>query len=151
MTLRVYGRIAINPAPTDFTADSIVITSDSDLTVDGTVNTTNVNGLQWVVVSTAANGSNSLVYITALAQVLQLNLNESPLFAADGLPQQQSVMQQTVPDYYVTLEQQKYAQFFAALSVSRAPLTPTAPTPTYQITALTLEGTVINASVPVPI
>jgi hypothetical protein len=121
------------------------------VTVDGSVSTINANGLQWVVVQTAANGSNSLVYVTALAQVLQLNLNESPFYAAAGLPQQQSVMQQTAPDYYVTLTQQQYAQYFASLSITRAALTPSAPTPTYQITALTLEGTVINASVPIPI
>ena len=108
---------------------------------------TNPDGSRsWRVVQTDATGSNDLVYITALCQVLQLNLNESPFYANFGIPAQQSVLQQIPPDYYVARTQQAYAPYFASLLVSRTSSNP----PTYQINALSHQGTTITASVQIP-
>jgi hypothetical protein len=148
---RVYGRINTAPTPiTQWTADSMTVTADSSITVDGTAGMQGNTGV-WVEVSTDNSGDSSLAYITAFAQALSLNLNESPFYAANGLPQQQSVVQQTSPDYYVTLTQQQYAQYFASLAVVRIAPTATNPIPVYQITALTFQGATINASVPIPL
>lgn len=73
---------------------------------------------RWVVVETTANGLNDGVYITALAQTLKLNLNESPFWANFGIPAHQSVMQQIWPDFYITFTQQYYNQFFASLIIN---------------------------------
>jgi len=103
-------------------------------------------GLQWVKVQTDSSGFNDLVWATTLCQVLLLNLGESPFYATYGIPAQQSVLQQVFPDYYVSLTQQAFSQYFAALMISRTGTTP----PTYQVTALTHQGVVLNASVAVP-
>lgn len=104
-------------------------------------------GTQWAVVQTDSSGNNDLVYVTALAQCLLLNLNESPFFATSGIPGQQSVIQQVFPDYYVALTQQAFAPYFASLQISRQP----GPNPIYQVNVITHQGVNINASVPVPI
>jgi hypothetical protein len=104
-------------------------------------------GLRWVVVSTASDGSNDMVYVTALAQVLQLSLNESPFWSSSGVPAQQSVLQQVAPDYYCAITQQAYAPYFASLQITRQ----TNPVPTYVVNVITHSGTQISANVPVPI
>jgi len=111
--------------------------------------TTNPNGSKiWVVVETdPETGSNSWVYITALCQVLQGVLGESPFYANYGLPAQQSVIQQIVPDFYVSRVQQQFSQFFASLIVARDPA---AAVPTYNINATLLEGTPASVTVQVP-
>lgn len=73
----------------------------------------------WVEVDTDANGYNDAVWLTTLCQVLQLGLNESPIFGNWGIPAQQSVVTQILPDYYVTITQQQFAAFFLALIVAR--------------------------------
>lgn len=88
-----------------------------------------------------------MVYVTALTQCLQLNLNESPFFGANGIPGQQSVQQQVPPDYYVTLTQQQFSQYFAFLMITRQ----VSPTPIYNVIIITHSGTVLNFGVPVPI
>ena len=57
----------------------------------------------WVEVSTDANGYNDAVWLTTLAQVLQLGLNESPFYGNYGIPAQQSAVTQVFPDYYVII------------------------------------------------
>jgi hypothetical protein len=110
---------------------------------------TNPDGTKkWVVVETdPITGSNSWVYVTALAQVLQGNLGESPFYADFGLPAEQSIMQQIAPDYYVQRTQSQFAQFFASLTLSKDPA---ADQPTYNINALLLEGTPASVTVQVP-
>lgn len=109
---------------------------------------TNQDGsLSWKVVTTDANGFNDMVLITALCQVLLLNLGESPFYATNGIPAQQSVMQQIFPDYYVALTQQTFAPNFASLLISKI----TSPTPTYKVVVRTHQGVIINAEVPIPI
>ncbi|OYV52004.1 MAG: hypothetical protein B7X10_00355 [Burkholderiales bacterium 21-58-4] len=95
---------------------------------------------------TDANGYNDAVYVTALIQCLKLNLNESPFWANWGIPAQQSVVQQVFPDFYVALIQQRYAQYFASLTVTKVT---SAINPTYNIRVVTNQGAIIEASIPV--
>jgi len=100
----------------------------------------------WVEVKTDATGQNDAVWLTTLAQVLQLGLNESPFFGDYGIPAQQSVVTQVLPDYYVTLTQQKFSQYFLALLVNR---TEAFPKPTYQVNASANPGAQFLSPVPV--
>jgi len=99
----------------------------------------------WVEVTTDANGFNDAVYITALSQSLQLNLNESPFYANIGIPQQQTIVTQVYPDYYVQEIQDYYSQFFAALSITRVP---NSNPPFYKAQILTHSGAIIEAEIP---
>ena len=104
---------------------------------------TNPDGTKtWVVVSTAPDGDNSEVYLTALVQTLKLNVNESPFYGSWGLPAHQALIQQLPPDFNVMLTQQRYSAYFASLIVSRVstpPFTNKNP-PQYRINALTFQG-----------
>lgn len=98
----------------------------------------------WVVVQTAPNGDNSMVMLVVLCQVLLLNLNESPFWANYGIPARQAVQQQVSPDYYLARVQQQFAQYFASLIIVRQP----GPVPAYGINVITLQGSVLNFSLP---
>lgn len=98
----------------------------------------------WIEVTTDANGYSDAVYFTALAQTLQLNLNESPFYANLGIPQQQTIVTQVYPDFYVQRIQTYYAPFFAALSITRVP---NSFPPQYNVRALTHAGAIINSTV----
>ena len=100
-------------------------------------------GLTWVEVTTDANGYNDDVYLTTLCQVLSLFLNESPFYANYGIPAQQSVMQQIMPDFYASMTQQQFAQFFASLAIARVSANP----PTYQVNVLTNSGAILTRTV----
>lgn len=105
---------------------------------------------KWVAVETDVNGSNDLPMVTALVQVLRLSLGESPFYASYGIPGRQSVVTQVMPDYYVTLTQQRYAEHFASLIINRRPDERTSilepPVPTYDIKLVTNQGVQIAAS-----
>ncbi len=101
----------------------------------------------WQVVTTDANGFNDHVYLTALAQTLLLNLNESPFFANYGIPAKNSVLNQVFPDFNSIFTQQQYAKYFASLLISRRP----GPTPVYDIQCITHAGVVLNKQIPIPI
>lgn len=109
---------------------------------------TNEDGSQsWVEVSTDPNtGDNSIVYLVALIQCLQLNLGESPFWANYGIPAQQSVLQQILPDYYVALTQQQFAGYFASLRIARIP----GPDPVYRVNVTTNQGVNLSEDVPIP-
>ena len=108
---------------------------------------TNKDGTKsWVEVTTDNQGYNDYVWLTTLCQTLQLNLNESPFFANYGIPSQQSVLQQVFPDYYVSITQQQYSQYFANLNISKV----NSPTPTYQVSVVTSQGVPALEYVPVP-
>jgi hypothetical protein len=92
--------------------------------------------LFWVEVNTDANGFNDQVWLTTLIQTLLLNLGESPFFSSFGIPTQQTVVQQVFPNYYVTLTQQSYAQYFVSLAITQEQN----PTPTYNISVITHQG-----------
>ena len=98
----------------------------------------------WVEVTTDANEYNDNVYLTALAQALQLNLNESPTYANTGIPQQQTIITQVFPDYYVALMQNQFAPYFASLQIARVPNTNP---PTYNINAVSHSGAILSKQI----
>ncbi len=107
---------------------------------------TNPDGSKtWVEVSTDANGFNDMVYLTALAQVLKLNLGESPFFANYGIPAHQTVVTQVFPDYYAMQAQTQFAPYFASLSIVR--VNGSYP-PVYNVTAVTHSGSILSAEIP---
>ena len=100
----------------------------------------------WHVVETDANGSNDYVYLTTLAQVLQLSPNESPFHSDYGIPAVPSVISQILPDYYMNMTQQQFAGYFASLVINR--ITPNgAVNPVYDINVVTNSGTIFQAQV----
>lgn len=101
----------------------------------------------WVVVTTDTNGYNDNVYLTTLLQVLQLNLQESPFWANYGLPDQQSVLQQIAPDFYVAITQQQFSQYFASLSIARS-ISADGITPTYLVSCVFQSGAILVTEVP---
>lgn len=104
----------------------------------------NVDGTKsWVVVQTDADGRNDYVYVTALAQAILLNLNESPFYSDWGLPAPQSVIQQVQPDLYVSRTQARFAPFFAGLLIAKIP----GPAPSYKINVTTQQGVRMNFNV----
>lgn len=110
---------------------------------------TNPDGSKtWVEVTTDANGDNSMVWLTTLAQTLKLNLGESPFYADRGIPAAQSVIQQIQPDYYVAQTQRQFAQYFAALVIAKEPQQPNQPRPTYRINATTFQGATLTGPIP---
>ncbi len=100
----------------------------------------------WVQVDTDSAGNDDAVYLTSIAQTLQLNVGESPFFANSGIPQYQSVMTQVFPDYYVTLIQSEYAQYFLSLTIARLPNTAK---PEYTIDARTHNGAYLLDPMPI--
>ena len=76
---------------------------------------------QWVVVTTDANGFDDYVYVTALAQEIQLNLGESPFWGNRGIPAEPSIVSQVAPDYYSSRLQLLYAPYFMNIMVYRVP------------------------------
>lgn len=103
---------------------------------------------QWVEVSTDENGNNDAVWLTTLIQVLKLNYGESPLYGNYGIPAYPTVLSQVAPDYYATLTQQQFAQYFVTLSLSRLSLTDS-PTPTYEVSVTANPGSVLPNPIPV--
>ena len=99
----------------------------------------------WVEVETDENGFNDAVWLTTLAQVLQLGLNESPIFGNWGIPAQQSVLTQILPDYYVTLTQQQFSAYFLSLIVTKL----SEIEPAYRIQATANPGAVLMNPVPI--
>ena len=97
-------------------------------------------------VVTDPNGQNDQIYLTTMIQVLKLNLGESPFYANYGIPAQQDVVQQIFPDYYVSLVQQQFAQYFASLQIMRTSTTP----PTYLVNLITHNGIQFDTQIQVP-
>jgi hypothetical protein len=106
--------------------------------------------LTWVEVDTDANGFNDLVYLTTLAQVLKLNLNESPFYGNFGIPAKPSLVTQVLPDYYVTFTQQQFSQYFASLIISRTVALGKKgqQMPMYAINVVTQYGSKLTAQIP---
>jgi hypothetical protein len=106
---------------------------------------TNPDGSKtWVEVSTDSNGYSDNVYLTTLAQCLKLNLGESPFYANHGIPQYQSIMTQTFPDYYTAQTQNQFSPYFASLSINRVQ---GSNPPVYNVTALTHSGAVLTSEI----
>ena len=106
----------------------------------------------WSEVNTDANGYSDAVYVTALCQVLQLQLGESPFYSNYGIPAQPDIVSQIFPDYNVYLIQQRYAPYFSSLKVTKVNALNeyNVPTPVYNIQVITQKGSVINLNVPIP-
>ena len=113
---------------------------------------------KWWVVTTDINGFNDSVWLTDLAQVLKLNLGESPFFANYGIPAHPSVVTQIYPDFYMARTQQQFAHHFASLILTTLPVTQGsadsfaenqdgAPAPRYYINVLTNYGSRIGVQV----
>lgn len=122
--MRTYGRIAPNPLyPYD---------------------------KKWVEVTTDENGYNDMVWLTTLIQVIRLNLGESPFFSNWGIPAHQSVVTQIAPDYYMTLTQQRFAQYFLMLLISKANGFDEdgVPAPVYNVNVTTTTGATLSVVVP---
>jgi hypothetical protein len=98
----------------------------------------NANG-QWVEIT-----DTGYIWLATLAQCLRLQEGESPYFANYGLPARESVMSQIAPDAGIAKTQRQFAPYFSSLVVSRVA---GAPVPTYNITAVFLNGEVIQSSV----
>jgi hypothetical protein len=108
---------------------------------------------QWVEVTTDDQGYNDAVYLTALVQVLKLNLGESPFWGDWGIPAKPAIVQQVFPDYYSTLTAQRFAPRFASLILTKVSPTPLdnkgRPVPTYSIAVVTQYGSKIGLQVAV--
>ena len=100
----------------------------------------------WVVIQTDSTGNNEYVYVTALVQVLKLNLGESPFYGNYGIPARQSVMQQLAPDFYVAFIQSQYSKYFASLIIYKAAAV-FPPRPTYNISGLMTTGTKFQVAI----
>lgn len=111
---------------------------------------------KWVMVTTDDNGFNDHVYLTALAQTLLLNLNESPFFANYGIPALNSVLTQVFPDFNSVFTQQQYSRFFASLMIARRqangalPTREGPPAAVYDIQVITHAGVKLNRQIPIP-
>ncbi len=103
-----------------------------------------VNGV-WQVVTTAADGDNSMVWLTTLAQVIKLQLGESPFFGNYGIDVYGSLSNQIPPDYYIQKTVNQFSQYFLSLTVSR---TFSGNNPSYTIKALLPSGALTVIQVP---
>lgn len=107
---------------------------------------TNSDGSRsWIEVTTDPSGNNDAVYLTTLAQVLQLNLGESPFFANYGIPQYQTIVTQVFPDYYVIQTQSQFSGYFASLTIARQQ---GQTAPVYDVSITTHYGVSLNVEVP---
>lgn len=134
--MRTYGRVPVWVTPPSATSNGVPLIDPK----------TGKQKRKWVVIETAADGDNTAIWLTTLCQVLLLNLNESPFWGNYGIPARQAVAQQLSPDFWVSLTQQNFAQYFAALTVSKRQTT----TPTYDISVITKQGAQLNFTLGVP-
>ena len=82
------------------------------------------------------------IWLATLAQTLRLNTNESPFYANYGIAAEQSVQTQIAPTIDITRTQQQFAPYFSSLTIYKQPNTVN---PTYNITAVFLNGTTIQS------
>lgn len=139
--MRTWGRVPVNPGNDYSGAIGYFNVGNSAIGA----NSADFGSYQWVEVETDENGHNDAVWLTTLAQVLKLGLNESPIFGNYGIPAQQSVVTQVLPDYYVNLTQQLFSGYFLALIVTRLQ----ANLPSYAVKATANPGAILMSPVPV--
>lgn len=101
----------------------------------------------WVTVQTDSGGDSSYVYVTALAQCLQLNLNESPFWSNFGIPAKAAVIQQMQPDFFVSYITTYFSQFFASLIVAKRAQALGQPTPIYDMSAILKNGATFQSQI----
>ena len=81
------------------------------------------------------------IWLATLAQTLRLNTKESPFYSNYGISAEQSVQTQVAPTIDITRTQQQFAPYFQSLTIFKLPNTLN---PTYNITAVFLNGTTIQ-------
>jgi hypothetical protein len=96
---------------------------------------------QWIEVTEDANGFTDNIYLTTLFQALKLNLGESPFYAGYGIPQYQTIVTQTFPDFYAAQTQTQFAPHFASLTIIRVP---GSFPPVYNVNATCHSGAILN-------
>ena len=136
--MRTWGRVPLNDGVAFGGAIGYFVIGFSAIGQGG------VQEYKWVEVDTDDKGFNDAVWLTTLAQVLKLGLNESPMFGNYGIPAQQSVVTQVFPDYYVTQTQQLFSSYFLALLVTRL----SEVTPTYAVNVTANPGASLMSPVP---
>lgn len=94
----------------------------------------------WGMVETDASGFNDALNITWLAQALKLNIDESPFNGSWGIPSRTSVQQQVAPDIYLAIMQQRFAPYFASLTLAKK----RSVNPTYDMSIITQNGSKIS-------
>lgn len=92
---------------------------------------------QWVAITDP-----SYARLLQLEQTLRLNQGEDPLAGNVGIPAQQSVNTQIAPDAAVARTVAAFQTYFASLTVKRDN---TASNPTWNIHAVFLSGTIVEA------
>lgn len=100
----------------------------------------------WQVITTPANGDNSLIWLITFCQVLKLFLNESPFWGNYGIPAKVTIMTQVFPGYYVSQAQLQFSPYFASLIVYQQ----NNPSPEYVINITTLAGERIGITMDAP-
>jgi len=86
----------------------------------------------------------SYIWLATLVQTLRLNTNESPFYSNYGIPAERSVHTQIAPDLALNTIQSQFAPYFASLAIIKQQNTTQ---PTYNISAVFLNGTVIQTVV----
>lgn len=137
--MRTWGRVPLNDQVAFGGAIGLFTIGFSAIGQGGT------QDYRWVEVETDGHGYNDAVWLTTLAQVLKLGLNESPMFGNYGIPAQQSVVTQVFPDYYVIQTQQLFASYFLALLVTRMS---DEVNPTYAVNVTATPGATLLSPVP---
>ncbi len=110
---------------------------------------TNADGTKtWMVVTTDANGYNDAVNLTWLAQVLKLNLGESPFYGSWGIPQIPTIVSQIFPNFYVTQVQTQFSGMFASISITNTTTPGSGNAPVYNVAVTTHSGSQVGMVVP---
>jgi len=82
------------------------------------------------------------IWLATLAQTLRLNTKESPFYANYGISAEQSVQSQIAPTVDITRTQSQFAPYFSSLTIYKQPNTAN---PTYNISAVFLNGTTVQS------
>jgi hypothetical protein len=118
---------------------------------DGSLQRTANGGYVWTTIQTDSAGQDGYVWLSTLAQCLQLVKGESAFYANYGISSPQAIITQVYPDYDVQVTQQQFQQYFALLSIARSPNgvqeDDGSVSPVYNINAVLLNGTQIQATV----
>lgn len=86
----------------------------------------------------------SYIWLATLIQNLRLIQGESPFYSTAGIPAYQSVQTQIAPDIAVNNIQSQFAPYFSSLVISKVP---NQSNPTYNVSAVLPNGTVIQQQV----
>lgn len=86
------------------------------------------------------NGSDDQPNVIWLQNALLLRTNESPFYADWGIPVQQTLITQVLPDYYTALTQRRFSQYFASCIISRQ----SSMAPNYAVSVVTKTGFTFN-------